>query len=58
MMRQGWGRIVNVTTSLGKMLNAANPTYGPSEAALAALTAIMAKDLDGTGAIPITPKVS
>src|SRR5712675_1765164 len=29
MMRQGWGRIVNVTTSLGTMLNAGSPTYGP-----------------------------
>jgi short chain dehydrogenase len=45
MMRQGWGRIVNVTTSLGTMLNAGNPTYGPSKAALEALSAIMAKDL-------------
>jgi NAD(P)-dependent dehydrogenase (short-subunit alcohol dehydrogenase family) len=49
IMRQGWGRIVNVTTSLGTMLNAGNPTYGPSKAALEALSAIMAKDLDGTG---------
>jgi NAD(P)-dependent dehydrogenase (short-subunit alcohol dehydrogenase family) len=49
MMRQGWGRIVNVTTSLGTMLNAGMPTYGPSKAALEALSAIMAKDLDGTG---------
>jgi NAD(P)-dependent dehydrogenase (short-subunit alcohol dehydrogenase family) len=49
MTRQGWGRIVNVTTSLGTMLNAGNPTYGPSKAALEALSAIMAKDLDGTG---------
>jgi NAD(P)-dependent dehydrogenase (short-subunit alcohol dehydrogenase family) len=49
MMRQGWGRIVNVTTSLGTMLNAGNPTYGPSKAALEALSAIMAKDVDGTG---------
>ncbi len=49
MMRQGWGRIVNVTTSLGTMLNAGNPTYGPSKAALEAFSAIMAKDLDGTG---------
>jgi NAD(P)-dependent dehydrogenase (short-subunit alcohol dehydrogenase family) len=31
------------------MLNAGNPTYGPSKAALEALGAIMAKDLDGTG---------
>jgi NAD(P)-dependent dehydrogenase (short-subunit alcohol dehydrogenase family) len=49
MMRQGWGRIVNVTTSLGTMLNAGSPTYGPSKAALEALSAIMGKDLDGTG---------
>jgi NAD(P)-dependent dehydrogenase (short-subunit alcohol dehydrogenase family) len=49
MMRQGWGRIVNVTTSLGTMLNAGSPTYGPSKAALEALSAIMAKDLDSTG---------
>jgi NAD(P)-dependent dehydrogenase (short-subunit alcohol dehydrogenase family) len=43
MMRQGWGRIVNVTTSLGTMLNAGNPTYGPSKAALEALSAIMVR---------------
>ena len=49
MMRQGWGRIVNVTTSLGTMLLAGYPTYGPSKAALEALSAIMAKDLDGSG---------
>jgi len=49
MMRQGWGRIVNVTTSLGTMLAAGSPTYGPSKAALEALSAIMAKDLDGAG---------
>jgi NAD(P)-dependent dehydrogenase (short-subunit alcohol dehydrogenase family) len=49
MMRQGWGRIINVTTSLGTKLNAGNPTYGPSKAALEAFSAIMAKDLDGTG---------
>jgi NAD(P)-dependent dehydrogenase (short-subunit alcohol dehydrogenase family) len=49
MTRQGWGRIVNVTTSLGTMLNAGSPAYGPSKAALEALSAIMAKDLDGTG---------
>jgi NAD(P)-dependent dehydrogenase (short-subunit alcohol dehydrogenase family) len=49
MMREGWGRIINVTTSLGTMLNAGSPTYGPFKAALEALSAIMAKDLDGTG---------
>jgi NAD(P)-dependent dehydrogenase (short-subunit alcohol dehydrogenase family) len=67
MMRQGWGRIVNVTTSLGTMLKAGSPTYGPSKAALEALSAIMAKDLDGTGVtvnvlvpggVPNTPMIS
>ena len=49
MMRARWGRIVNVTTSLGTMLRSGSPTYGPSKAALEALSAIMAKDLDGSG---------
>src|SRR5258705_10905487 len=45
----GLGPLINVTTSLGTMLNAGSPTYGPSKAALEALSAIMAKDLGGTG---------
>jgi NAD(P)-dependent dehydrogenase (short-subunit alcohol dehydrogenase family) len=49
MMQARWGRIVNVTTSLGTMIRAGSPTYGPSKAALEAFSAIMAKDLDGTG---------
>jgi NAD(P)-dependent dehydrogenase (short-subunit alcohol dehydrogenase family) len=49
MIERGWGRIVNVTTSLGTMIAAGMPSYGPSKAALEALSAIMAKDLDGTG---------
>jgi NAD(P)-dependent dehydrogenase (short-subunit alcohol dehydrogenase family) len=49
MMRRGWGRIVNVTTSLGTMIREGSPTYGPSKAALEAFSAIMAKDLAGTG---------
>ena len=49
MIEAGWGRIVNVTTSLGTMIRAGSPTYGPSKAALEALSAIMARDLDGTG---------
>jgi NAD(P)-dependent dehydrogenase (short-subunit alcohol dehydrogenase family) len=49
MMRGGCGRIVNLTTSLGTMLNAGSPTDGPSRAALDALSAIMSKYLDGTG---------
>jgi len=49
MMRQKWGRIVNVTTSLGTMIRDGSPTYGPSKAALEAFSAIMAKDVAGTG---------
>ena len=49
MMDQKWGRIVNVTTSLGTMIREGSPTYGPSKAALEAFSAIMAKDLSGTG---------
>jgi 3-oxoacyl-[acyl-carrier protein] reductase len=49
MMRQKWGRIVNVTTSLGTMLRSGSPTYGPSKAALEAFSAIMATDLAGSG---------
>jgi len=49
MMRQKWGRIVNVTTSLGTMIRDGSPTYGPSKAALEAFSAIMAKDLAGSG---------
>ena len=49
MVAARWGRIVNVTTSLGTMIRNGSPTYGPSKAALEALSAIMAKDLDGTG---------
>ena len=49
LMRRQWGRIVNVTTSLGTMLNPGFPTYGPSKAALEAMSAIWAKDLEGSG---------
>jgi NAD(P)-dependent dehydrogenase (short-subunit alcohol dehydrogenase family) len=49
MMEAGWGRIVNVTTSLGTMIRAGSPTYGPTKAALEAMSAIMSKDLDGSG---------
>jgi NAD(P)-dependent dehydrogenase (short-subunit alcohol dehydrogenase family) len=37
----GWGRIVNVTTSLGTMLGAAFPTYSLSKAALEALVGMI-----------------
>ena len=49
MVARRWGRIVNITTSLGTMIRNGSPTYGPSKAALEALSAIMAKDLEETG---------
>jgi NAD(P)-dependent dehydrogenase (short-subunit alcohol dehydrogenase family) len=49
-MRDGWGRIVNVTTGLGTNVERRLPDpTDPSKAALEALSAIMAKDLDSTG---------
>ena len=49
MTQRKWGRIVNVTTSLGTMIRSGSPTSGPSKAALEAFSAIMSKDLDGSG---------
>ena len=49
MVAAKWGRIVNITTSLGTMIRSGSPTYGPSKAALEAFSAIMAKDLEGSG---------
>lgn len=49
MIAQKWGRIINITTSLGTMVMAGFTPYGPSKAAAEASTSIMAKDLAGTG---------
>jgi len=49
MVAAGWGRIVNVTTSLPTMQRRHNSPYGVSKAAIEAETLIWAKDLDGTG---------
>jgi NAD(P)-dependent dehydrogenase (short-subunit alcohol dehydrogenase family) len=49
MIDRGWGRIINVTTSLDTMYRAGNTPYGPSKAALEAATSIWAQDLEGTG---------
>ena len=48
LIAQGWGRIVNVTTSLDTMCRRATP-YGPSKAALEAASSCWAKDLEETG---------
>jgi NAD(P)-dependent dehydrogenase (short-subunit alcohol dehydrogenase family) len=49
MIARGWGRIVNVTTSLATMQRGANSPYGVSKAAIEAETLIWSKDLSGTG---------
>lgn len=49
MVAQGWGRVVNVTTSIGTMQRRGFFPYGPSKAALEAATYVWSQDLDGTG---------
>jgi NAD(P)-dependent dehydrogenase (short-subunit alcohol dehydrogenase family) len=49
MIAQGWGRIINITTSLGTMQRQFNSPYGVTKAALEAASMIWAQDLDGTG---------
>jgi 3-oxoacyl-[acyl-carrier protein] reductase len=49
LVKQGWGRIVNVSTSFSTMLRKEGSPYGPSKAAVEASTAVWAKDLAGTG---------
>ncbi|MEE2839033.1 MAG: SDR family oxidoreductase [Acidobacteriota bacterium] len=49
LIDQGWGRIVNVTTSLDTMHRRAYTPYGPSKAALEAASSCWAKDLEETG---------
>jgi 3-oxoacyl-[acyl-carrier protein] reductase len=49
LVAQGWGRIVNITTSHFTMVMEGFSPYGPSKAALEAASVIWAKDLAGTG---------
>jgi NAD(P)-dependent dehydrogenase (short-subunit alcohol dehydrogenase family) len=49
MIKRGWGRIINVTTSFDTMLAAGLSAYGASKAALEASCVSFAKDLEGTG---------
>jgi NAD(P)-dependent dehydrogenase (short-subunit alcohol dehydrogenase family) len=49
LLRQGWGRIINVTTKLDTMNRAGSVPYGSSKAALEMTTEIWAKELAGTG---------
>jgi 3-oxoacyl-[acyl-carrier protein] reductase len=49
MIARGFGRIVNVTTSLDTMIRGGFAPYGGTKASLEAHSAIMAQDLEGTG---------
>lgn len=49
MIDRGWGRIVNLTTSLDTMYRQGIGAYGPCKAALEAASRIMHQDLEGTG---------
>jgi len=49
MLKQGWGRIINVTTSLDTMYRAKMQPYGGSKAANEAHLLAMAQALEGSG---------
>jgi NAD(P)-dependent dehydrogenase (short-subunit alcohol dehydrogenase family) len=49
MKQRGWGRIINVTTSMFTMLRGRFHPYGPSKAALEAMSAGHAQEFAGTG---------
>ena len=49
LVEQGWGRIVNVTTSYTTMVMEGFSPYGPTKAAIEASSVIWAKDLATTG---------
>jgi 3-oxoacyl-[acyl-carrier protein] reductase len=49
LIRNGWGRIVNISTSLGGLSQRHNSPYGATKAALESASMIWAADLAGTG---------
>ncbi|QBF31997.1 SDR family NAD(P)-dependent oxidoreductase [Thalassococcus sp. S3] len=49
MIAQGWGRIIGISTSRVTMVRQGFAPYGPTKAALDAMTRIFAQDLEGTG---------
>src|ERR1700693_3399598 len=49
MMRQRWGRIINISINHETMRRAGFSPYGPSKAALESATVIWAQDLAATG---------
>lgn len=49
MLARGFGRIVNLSTSLPTMVMQGLAAYGPTKAALEVATVVWARDLEGTG---------
>ena len=49
MIKQKWGRIIGVTTSMNTMYKEGTTPYGPSKAAHEAMIAMAARELEGTG---------
>ncbi len=49
MVTQGFGRLINVTTTFQTMLAPAFGAYGPSKAAVESMTSILVEELEGTG---------
>ncbi len=48
-LEQGFGKIINISTSLNTMVRQGYSPYGPSKAALETATINWSKDLEGTG---------
>ncbi len=49
LVEAGWGRVINVSKSIDSMHEARNSPYGPSKAAVEAMTICWAQDFLGTG---------
>lgn len=49
LIAAGWGRVINVSKSVDSMHEVRNSPYGPSKAALEAMTLCWAQDFLGTG---------
>jgi NAD(P)-dependent dehydrogenase (short-subunit alcohol dehydrogenase family) len=49
MLKNGWGRIINISMNQQTMRRRGFSPYGPSKAALESETIIWSQDLDGTG---------
>ena len=49
LVEQGFGKIINISTSLQTMVRRGYAPYGPSKAALEACSRVWAQDLENTG---------